>query len=218
MAMMNNKIITMVKKHFIYIISLAALSGTKAFAQETIYPAPAQKKAVLLTNATIHVGNGQVIERGSIAFANGKITAVGANAQGDAAAQVIDLQGQHVYPGIIAPASDLGLTEVEAVRATNDYSEVGELNPSVHSLVAYNTDSKVINTLRANGILLAQTVPEGGMLSGTSSVVQLDAWNWEDAAYKTAFLQSFPGRPADTCYRQGKRSAGQDRTATRLFT
>jgi imidazolonepropionase-like amidohydrolase len=185
MAMTNNKITTMVKKNFIYIACLAALSGTKAFAQETIYPAVAQKQAVLLTNATIHVGNGQVIEHGSIAFANGKITAIGANAQGAAGAQVIDVQGQHIYPGIIAPASDLGLTEVEAVRSTNDYNEVGEINPSVRALVAYNTDSKVINTLRANGILLAQTVPEGGLLSGTSSVVQLDAWNWEDAAYKT---------------------------------
>jgi len=185
MAMTNNKTTTMVKKNFIYIACLAALSGTKAFAQETIYPAVAQKQAVLLTNATIHVGNGQVIEHGSIAFANGKITAIGANAQGAAGAQVIDVQGQHIYPGIIAPASDLGLTEVEAVRSTNDYNEVGEINPSVRALVAYNTDSKVINTLRANGILLAQTVPEGGLLSGTSSVVQLDAWNWEDAAYKT---------------------------------
>lgn len=160
------------------------MCGSKAFAQETIYPAVAQQKAVLLTNATIHVGNGQVIEHGSIAFANGKITAVGANVQGAADAQVIDLQGQHVYPGIIAPATDLGLTEVSSVRATNDYDEVGELNPSVRSLVAYNTDSKVINTLRSNGILLAQTMPEGGLLSGSSSVVQLDAWNWEDAAYK----------------------------------
>jgi imidazolonepropionase-like amidohydrolase len=73
---------------------------------------------------------------------------------------------------------------VEAVRSTNDFSEVGEINPSVRSLVAYNTDSKVINTLRSNGILLAQITPEGGMIPGSSSVVQLDAWNWEDAAYK----------------------------------
>jgi hypothetical protein len=59
------------------------------------------------------------------------------------------------------------------------------MNPNLHSIIAYNTDSRVINTLRPNGILLANIVPEGGMLSGQSSVVQLDAWNWEDAAYKT---------------------------------
>lgn len=156
-----------------------------AMAQETIYPAPAQQQTVYLTNATIHVGNGQVIEKGTLAFTNGKITAVGTNLPAPAAdAKVIDLQGKQLYPGIIAPVTELGLTEVEAVRSTNDFKEVGEINPSVRSLVAYNTDSKVINTLRSNGILLAQVTPEGGLISGSSSVVQLDAWNWEDAAYR----------------------------------
>ncbi len=170
-------------KHILSYITCLAFTAT-AFAQETIYPAAAQQKNIVLTNAIIHVGNGQVIEKGGIAFSNGKITAIGANVTGGADAQVIDLQGQHIYPGIIAPATDLGLTEVESVRATNDYDEVGDLNPSVSAIVAYNTDSKVINTLRTNGILLAQIAPEGELLSGSSSVVQLDAWNWEDAAYK----------------------------------
>ena len=98
---------------------------------------------------------------------------------------MVDLKGKHVYPGIIAPATNLGLIEVSTVRASADYNEVGDINPNIHSIFAYNTDSKVINTLRSNGILLAHIVPSGGTISGTSSVVQLDAWNWEDAAYKT---------------------------------
>ncbi|PSL27010.1 amidohydrolase family protein [Chitinophaga ginsengisoli] len=164
---------------------ITALSCTAAFAQETIYPAPLQGKTVYLINATIHVGNGQVIENGALTFSNGKITAIGNNLPAPGAdGTIMDLKGNHVYPGVIAPLSNLGLTEVEAVRSTNDFSEVGEINPSVRSLVAYNTDSKVINTLRSNGILLAQVTPEGGMIPGSSSVVQLDAWNWEDAAYK----------------------------------
>jgi len=177
-------------KHLSLYITCLTFTG-RVLAQETIYPAAAQQKTVVLTHATIHVGNGQVIENGSIAFANGKITAVGADVPSSADAQVIDVQGQHIYPGIIAPASDVGLTEVESVRATNDYEEVGELNPSVRALIAYNTDSKVINTLRVNGILLAQVTPAGDLLSGSSSVVQLDAWNWEDAAYKTDDGQHF---------------------------
>ena len=88
-------------------------------------------------------------------------------------------------PGLILPISNLGLVEISAVRATNDSRELGELNPNVRSIVAYNTDSKVINTLRSNGILLANIVPQGSLIAGSSSVVQLDAWNWEDAAYKT---------------------------------
>lgn len=174
------------KKLFCYIIGLTACSFTLR-AQETIYPAKPQEGRTYLRNATIHVGNGQVINNGTIAFEKGKIIEVGASVaipQGTGIS-VFDVNGQHVYPGIIVPESDLGLTEVESVRATNDFEEIGTINPSVRSIVSYNTDSKVIATLRTNGILLAQVVPQGGMLSGSSSVVQLDAWNWEDAAYKT---------------------------------
>ncbi|RPD41071.1 amidohydrolase family protein [Chitinophaga barathri] len=173
------------QKTFIYILGLS-LCSTALRAQETVYPAKPQQGLVFLKNATIHVGNGQVIQNGTIGFNNGKIMAVGANVAIPADdVKVFDVNGQHVYPGLIAPESNLGLTEVESVRATNDYEEVGEINPSVRSIVSYNTDSKVIATLRTNGILLAHVVPQGGLVTGSSSVVQLDAWNWEDAAYKT---------------------------------
>ncbi|PSL47260.1 imidazolonepropionase-like amidohydrolase [Chitinophaga niastensis] len=174
----------MKKYNLLYLMALAMGLQT-AHAQETIAPALPQEKPVYLTNATIHVGNGQVIENGTIAFTKGKITAVGNSVPAAGSdATVLDMKGQHVYPGIIAPESNLGLMEFESVRATVDVREVGEMNPSIRSLISYNTDSKVINTLRSNGILLAQVTPEGGIISGTSSVVQLDAWNWEDAAYK----------------------------------
>jgi imidazolonepropionase-like amidohydrolase len=61
---------------------------------------------------------------------------------------------------------------------------LGDLNPDVRSLIAYNTDSKIINTVRSNGILLANIVPRGGVIAGSSSIMQLDGWNWEDAVYK----------------------------------
>jgi imidazolonepropionase-like amidohydrolase len=152
-------------------------------AQENMHPSAAQTNTIVLANGTIHIGNGQVIENGMIVFSNGKITNVSATAS-IADVKIIDLKGKHVYPGIIAPNTNLGLVEVASVHATSDFDELGDINPSIRSLVAYNTDSKVINTLRSNGILLANIVPQGGSISGTSSVVQLDAWNWEDAAYK----------------------------------
>lgn len=173
------------KKLFSYIMGITACS-LQLQAQETIYPAKPQQGLIFLKNATIHVGNGEVITGGTIGFNGGKIIAVGNNVPIPADdVKVFDMNGQHVYPGLIAPESTLGLTEVESVRATNDYQEVGEINPSVRSIVSYNTDSRIIATLRSNGILLAHTVPQGGLISGSSSVVQLDAWNWEDAAYKT---------------------------------
>ncbi len=170
------------KKIFLIITCVAVITG--AFAQETISPAPAQKETIALTNATIHVGNGQVIQNGTVVFKNGKFTEVGANAS-TAGAKVIDCKGKHIYPGLILSATQIGLVEVPTVRATADGSEIGEMNPSIRSLVAYNTDSKVINTLRYNGILLGNIVPDGGLISGSSSVVQFDAWNWEDAAYRS---------------------------------
>lgn len=171
------------KKIIIYMACL--FSCYRLAAQENILPAAKQKQTEVIANATIHVGNGEVLENASIVITDGKITAVGKNITVPAGANVTNAQGKHVYPGLILPVTNLGLIEINAVRATNDAQEIGELNPNIRSIIAYNTDSKVINTLRSNGILLANIVPQGGLISGSSSVVQLDAWNWEDAAYKT---------------------------------
>ena len=96
-------------------------------------------------------------------------------------AEIIDATGKHVYPGLIALNSQLGLTEIGAVRSTNDQRETGRLNPNARALIAFNTDSQVIPTVRSRGVLLAQITPMGGMVSGRSSMVQLDGWNFEDA-------------------------------------
>jgi len=170
-------------------------------AQETIYPGKAQKGVVFIKNGTVHVGNGTVIENATIKINNGKIEEVGSNITVPASgAEVIDATGKQVYPGLILPASNLGLTEITGVRATNDFNEIGEMNPSIRSIAAYNADSKITNTLRSNGILLAHTAPVGALLAGQSSVVQLDAWHWEDAAYKMdngmhLYMPSLLGRP-----------------------
>jgi imidazolonepropionase-like amidohydrolase len=173
------------KKLLLYITGLL-LSGS-VLAQDDVYPAKEYKGLLFIKNATVHIGNGQVLENATIRVNNGKIEAVGTNVPVAAdQAKVIDASGKHVYPGLILSNVDLGLQEIaNGVRGSNDYRELGDYNPSVRSIVAYNTDSKVIGTLRANGILLANVVPQGGIISGSSSVVQLDAWNWEDAAYKT---------------------------------
>jgi imidazolonepropionase-like amidohydrolase len=152
------------------------------FSQETMHPSPAQSKKIVITGGTLHIGNGQV-SSGNIIIEKGKLK-IDMNApslSGDI--EHIDATGKHIYPGIIAPNTNLGLVEVSSTRSTVDDTELGDIHPNIRSIVAYNTDSKVINTLRSNGILLAQIVPSGGLIPGTSTVVQLDAWNWEDAAY-----------------------------------
>jgi imidazolonepropionase-like amidohydrolase len=155
-------------------------------AQDDVYPAKAYPGKIFITNGNVHVGNGQVLENATIEINNGKIVQVSQNAPaGQTDAKIIDAKGKQVYPGLILSVSDLGLKEIaENVPGSNDFRELGDFNPSMRSIVAYNTDSKIIGTLRANGILLAGVAPQGGTISGSSSVVQLDAWNWEDAAYK----------------------------------
>lgn len=156
------------------------------YGQANISPAKPQSGPIVITGATIHIGNGQVIENGYIAFDKGKITAVGSGtAPAVAGAQVIDAAGKQIYPGFICPITTLGLVEIEeGAKGTVDDEETGDMNPNVRSLIAYNTDSKVIPTVRSNGILLAQPTPNGGTISGQSSVMMLDGWNWEDAVYK----------------------------------
>jgi imidazolonepropionase-like amidohydrolase len=157
-----------------------------AAAQEVIYPAKEFKGKTFITNGTIHVGNGTVIENGTIVISNGKITSVGAAAGSPGSdARVIDAKGKHVYPGLILANTDIGLKEIaNGVRASNDHTELGEFNSNIRAITAYNTDSRVMAVLRSNGILLASVAPQGGSVSGSSTIVQLDAWNWEDAAYQ----------------------------------
>lgn len=172
------------KKIFL-LIYLTGFSLLHSKAQENVYPAPPQSSPVYLTNATIHVGSGQVINKGTIGFTNGKIIAIGNDVTVPAVnAKTIDCKGQHIYPGLISATGNLGLIEVSGVKATLDNAEIGQIIPSVRSIVAYNVDSRVINMVRSNGVLLSHVEPQGGIISGTSSVVQLDAWNYQDAAYK----------------------------------
>ncbi len=166
-------------------LSVLLLIAAIATAQETVYPVPAFKGKLYITNATVHIGNGQVLEDATVEVDNGKIVQVATSVTPANGAKVVDGRGKHVYPGLILSSTDLGLKEIaNGVRGSNDYTELGDYNPSIRSITAYNTDSRVINMLKSNGILLASVTPEGGVISGSSTVVQLDAWNWEDAAYK----------------------------------
>lgn len=147
-----------------------------------------QHNTILLQNGFAHIGNGEVINKSSIGIKDGQILFVKnaltykvVKSEWDT---IINLMGKQIYPGFIATNSTIGLTEIDAVRATNDFRETGQINPNVRTLIAFNTDSKVLYTVRTNGILVCQSTPRGGMISGTSSVMAMEGWNWEDAVYK----------------------------------
>ena len=168
-------------KKLTYIFALTTLIS---FAQQT--PAPKQTKSILIIGGTAHLGNGKIQENSLISIVDGKIASISDATVTKIAKHDITIQadGKHIYPGFIAPNSTLGLVEIDAVRASDDESEIGEFNPHIRSLIAYNAESKLTESARPNGVLLAQITPRGARISGTSSVVQLDAWNWEDAVIK----------------------------------
>tara|TARA_B100001057_G_C22866327_1_gene956638 strand:+ start:1925 stop:3163 length:1239 start_codon:yes stop_codon:yes gene_type:complete len=157
-----------------------------SFSQQT--PGDEQTNKILINNCFVHIGNGEIIEDGAVGFSEGKITYVGKSISNDSINEkfnVINARGKHLYPGFIAVNSTLGLVEIDAVRASRDQDEIGDFLPHIRSLVAYNAESKIIESVRPNGVLIAQVTPRGGVISGKSSIMQMDAWNWEDAVIKS---------------------------------
>lgn len=195
------------KKLKISLLFASLLVFGNGMAQQT--PAQKQTEAITIVGATAHIGNGEVIENSLIIFEDGKIRTV-ADANSTKMAhrgRVINARGKHVYPGFIAPNSTLGLVEIDAIRQSDDESELGEMLPHVRSLIAYNAESKVVESMRPNGVLIGQITPRGGRISGTSSIVHFDAWNWEDASMKQddGVHINWPNS-----FRRGRTWAGED--------
>ena len=146
------------------------------------------QKSTLFIGATAHLGNGEVIKNAAVSVKNGEFDVIAdagmIRIDPDAFDTIYRIYGKHIYPAFIVPNTKLGITEIDAVRASRDYKETGKINPNIRSLIAYNTDSKVTKTVRSNGILIAQVTPRGGLISGQSSIMYLDGENWEDAVLK----------------------------------
>lgn len=161
----------------ILITLVFALSVTLVFNQT-------KPRKILLENAFVHVGNGQIIEKGVVGIEGSTIllvrNALAYTIKREDWDTIINLSGQHLYPGFLAPNATLGLTEIDAVRSTRDFDEVGYFNPHVRSLIAYNCESNILATVRTNGVLMTQSTPRGGAISGSSSIMRTDCWNWED--------------------------------------
>lgn len=139
-------------------------------------------------NAVVHVGDGNVVEGCLFVVNKDRIETLseirGIRLDQRSFDTVIDLAGKHIYPALINSNNVLGLHDAEAVRATVDFREVGALNPHIRSVIAYNTDNAIVPTVRSNGVLYTQVTPRGGLISGSSSLMALEGWNWEDALLK----------------------------------
>jgi imidazolonepropionase-like amidohydrolase len=166
---------------------LVALLSTAFAAQATPNTPPTpQREPLLLRNATLHPVSGPVITNGSLLIEAGRIRAIGGpEVAAPAGARTLDLGGRHVYPGMVAAHTSLGLAEIRSVNATVDSTETGALNPNARALVAFNADSELLPVTRAGGVLAALSVPDAGrtgLVAGTSTLLQLEGWNWQDMA------------------------------------
>ena len=190
----------MLKQLLSVISASVALAGT-ALAQDLTIKAPPPDKATWIVNATIHTISGDIIPRGSVEIrTDGTIGEVLASApsmpQNFAELnRVIDANGKHIYPGLISANTQLGLTEVQAMRASVDIAETGDITPEVRAAVAVNPDSTLLPVTRSNGVLVAGVMPLGGLVPGRASVMQLEGWTWEDMAVDddAGMIVNWPG-------------------------
>ncbi|TWT78219.1 imidazolonepropionase [Posidoniimonas polymericola] len=137
-------------------------------------------QSVALVGATLHPVSSAPIENGVLVIRDGKIAALGNAGAAVGDAERVDLAGKHIYPSLISAYTQLGLVEIDAVRATRDFDEAGTVNPNAHAHKAFNPHSELIPVTRSNGVLLALTAPEGGRIPGCSSLMQLAGWTFED--------------------------------------
>jgi imidazolonepropionase-like amidohydrolase len=143
-------------------------------------------ESILLRNGIVHTVSGETFTNGEVLIDGDKIKLVldGKDPESILANKVIDLKGQHLYPGMIDMDSSLGLTEIESVRGTEDTTEVGSYTPDVQSWIAVNPDSELIPVARANGIAYFECAPSGGVVAGMSSVEAVVGWTTEQMAFK----------------------------------
>jgi imidazolonepropionase-like amidohydrolase len=161
-----------------------AMFAGSLFAQSVIPNSPGKKPTVAIRNATIYPVTSAPIENGTIVFSNGTITAVGRDVAVPQGAMVIDGTGLRVYPGLIDSGSQVGLVEISAVPGSVDTAELGEINPNARAEVAVNPHSNVIPVTRVNGITSVIVEPSGGIISGSSALMQLAGWTPQEMTIK----------------------------------
>ena len=147
-------------------------------------PGEDQKRPIILKGGILHTVSTDIFEGYDILFSKGKIIRIEKNIMASPETDVYDVFGKHIIPGYIAPITRIGLVEIGLVKQTRDFAERGSFNPNVKANVSYNPDSDLIPITRSNGVLVVNSVPAGGRISGQSSVMMLDGWTWEQATLK----------------------------------
>ncbi len=208
---------------FSWLLNLLALLALPMAYGHDMVPGSPEEQTVALINGTIHPVSDETIQNGSLLLKDGKIVAVGGKLDLPEAIQVIDLEGRHVYPGLISSLSSLGLVEINAVRATRDLAETGKLNPNARAESAVNPDSELIPVTRANGVLVAHVSPmtsRGGLIAGSTAAMYLDGWTYEDmtVAAPVGISISWPGAPRDPAFNLNRNVVNDPKKAEESYS
>ena len=146
-----------------------------------------------ITHAKIFTLAGPPIEDGTVLLHDGKISVVGTGLSVPAGAQIIDAKGLQVYPGLFDSVTQMGLSEISAVRATVDSTETGAFNPDVVAATAILPSSAHIPVTRAAGITAVLAAPASGgfdsggasnLVGGQASAIHLAGWAVDDMLIK----------------------------------
>lgn len=192
---------------------LAVLAWGQTARAHPLIPGQAPSSPVLLRGASVHPVSSPSLAKADLLLHQGKIVQVAETIEPPQGAQVIDVGGKHIYPGLIESFSNIGLVEIDAVRATRDEREAGDLNPNAKAWVAINPDSELIPVARSNGVLLALAAPVGGLIAGQSAVVQLDGWTFEEMTLRpaAALHVEWPRMSAARRDEESREAAGESR-------
>ncbi len=145
-----------------------------------ISPLYAQPKPIALKGGRLITISHGVVEDGTILMRDGRIVAVGKDIAIPGGAEIVDVSGQTIMPGLINGFTNIGLTDIPSFGKDDDEA-TSVMTPQVHVLDGLNPDNRYIPISRGSGVTAALCAPgEGNLLSGVSALIHLSGETVEE--------------------------------------
>jgi imidazolonepropionase-like amidohydrolase len=150
------------------LVLLALLLPSSALAQAR----GAAEPTTAITHLTAHVGDGSTtVSDATVVLRGDRIVSVTAGGAAPSGATVIDGTGLVATPGLVATMTPVGVVEIELESSTMDAAPEGEadaIRAAFATRDGYNPLSVLLPVARAAGVTSVVSVPQGGLVPGTS--------------------------------------------------